>query len=353
MARRSIGMATVSWPERRFFVTEGSMSAAKIGVLVGGSAGSGASVSAGDAIVAALREAGRDAVAVLLGPDIDTVRALGEASIDTALLALEGPFGEEGCVQGLLEVLGIPYTGSSVMSSALAMDKLKSKELFRLHNVPTPPYYTLEGESALASLAEIHGAFGFPVVVKPRRWGSSVGVSKALDMVELTFAVEQAQSHDSEVVVERFIAAREVHVWLLNGRVLGGREVVRDRAPGFGEDPGADSNAPFSAIRYQGILNLGARAAQALDTSGPVRVDLLVTEGQNEYVLDVNTMPSLAPSALLSKMAAAAGYCFSDLCLAIADGARLHTTSAARRGARVAKLPEVARAASAAAVRVA
>src|SRR5262245_51555460 len=261
-----MGMATVSWPERRFFITEGSMSAARIGVLVGGSAGAGASVSAGDAIVAALHEAGRDAVAVLLGPGIDTVRALGAANIDTALLALDGPFGEEGCVQGLLEVMGIPYTGSSVMSSALAMDKLKSKELFRLHNVPTPPYYTIEGASALASLAEIHGSFGFPVVVKPRREGSSVGVSKASDMGELQAAVERALAHDHEVVVERFIAAREVHVWLLNGRVLGGAEVARDPGSSFHEgrtlpSTEMDPAARFSPIRYQGIMNLGERAA--------------------------------------------------------------------------------------------
>jgi D-alanine-D-alanine ligase len=352
-------MGTLSWPGRRFFDTEEAMSAARIGVLVGGSAETDASASAGEAIVAALAEAGRDAVVVVLGPGIDTVRALAEARIDTALLALDGRFGEEGCVQGLLEVMGIPYTGSSVMSSALAMDKLKSKELFRLHNVPTPPYYTLEGATALASLAEIHGSFGFPVVVKPRREGSSVGVSRANDHTTLEAAVERALSHDHEVVVERFIAAREVHVWLLNGRVLGGAEVVRDAGSSFHEGrtvPAAevDAAARFSPIRYQGIMNLGERAAQALDTSGPVRVDLLVTEGQNEYVLDVNTMPSLAPGALLPKMAAAAGYCFSELCIAVADGARLHATSAARRTARVARLPEMARsAASGAAVRVA
>jgi D-alanine-D-alanine ligase len=334
------------------------MSAGRIGVLVGGSAEAAASVSAGEAIVAALGEAGRDAVPVLLGAGVDTVRALEAARIDTALLALEGRFGEEGCVQGLLEVMGVPYTGSSVMSSALAMDKLKSKELFRLHNVPTPPYYTLEGASALTRLAEIHGSFGFPVVVKPRREGSSAGVSKATDMAALEAAVERALSLDHEVVVERFVAARDVHVWLLDGRVLGGAEVVRGGGANAGEGrtvPSAemDSGACFSPIRYQGILNLGERAAQALDTSGPVRVDLLVTEGQNEYVLDVNTMPSLAPGALFARMAAAAGYCFSDLCVAIAGGARLHTTSA-RRTAKVARLPEVARAtASETAVRVA
>jgi D-alanine-D-alanine ligase len=323
------------------------MSPPKIGVLVGGSASGGG--PADDAVVTALREAGRDAMPLLLGPGIDTVRALESAGIDTAFLALEGRIGEEGCVQGLLEVLGIPYTGSSVMSSALAMDKLKSKELFRLHNVPTPPYYTVEGRAAVEHIADIHGSFGFPVVVKPRREGSSVGVSCATNMTELVQGLERAMAHDEAVIVERFIAAREVHVAILDGRVLGGVEVTRGAPTALDTQGSADR---FTPIRYRGILNLGERAAQALDTTGPVRVDVLVTDGQNEYVLDVNTMPSLSPGALLPKMAAAAGFCFSDLCVAIADGARLHTASAAKRAARVTRMADTARDAGAA-VRVA
>src|SRR6201999_2933286 len=109
----------------------------------------------------------------------------------------------------------------------------------------------------------------------------------------------------------------------------------------------------MTPIRYRGVLNLAERAAQALDAAGPVRVDVLVTEGQNEYVLDVNTLPSLAPGALLPRMAAAVGFCFSDLCLTIADRARLHTASAARRAVKVARLPEASRAGAETTVRVA
>jgi D-alanine-D-alanine ligase len=156
-------------------------------------------------------------------------------------------------------------------------------------------------------------------------------------------------AHDEAVVVERFIAAREVHVAILDGRVLGGVEVTRGAPSALDTQGSADR---FTPIRYRGILNLGERAAQALDTTGPVRVDVLVTEGQNEYVLDVNTLPCLAPGALLPRMAAAAGFCFSDLCVAIADGARLHTASSAR-GARVTRMPEAARPAAETAVRVA
>src|SRR5678816_854768 len=123
----------------------------------------------------------------------------------------------------MLELLGIPYTGSSVLASALAMDKLKAKEMFRLHNVPTPPYYVVT-QADLAELEEMHGSFGFPVIVKPRSEGSSVGMTKAHDIGELARAIEAALAHDDYVLVERFVKAMEVHVGLLDGRVLGAIE---------------------------------------------------------------------------------------------------------------------------------
>jgi D-alanine-D-alanine ligase len=199
----------------------------RIGVLMGGvSAERDVSLRSGQAVVEALLDAGRDAVPVLIGPGVDAVRAVVESGIDSAFLALHGRLGEDGCIQGLLEVLGIPYTGSSVMSSALAMDKLKAKELFRLHNVPTPPYYEYDASAGTAGVHEVHGSFGFPVVVKPRREGSSFGVARANDPAELEAAVAGAGKFDDAVLVERFIAGREVAVGVLDGRVLGAVEVV-------------------------------------------------------------------------------------------------------------------------------
>jgi hypothetical protein len=128
-------------------------------------------------------------------------------------------------VQGLLEVIGIPYTGSSVLASALAMDKLKAKELFRLYNVPTPPYYVVERDD-LGKLEEMHGSFGFPVFVKPRRSGSSVGAGRATNMVELAQRCEDAAKYDTSVLVERFVIGREVTVGVLDGRALGALEIV-------------------------------------------------------------------------------------------------------------------------------
>jgi D-alanine-D-alanine ligase len=230
----------------------------------------------------------------------------------------------------LLELLGIPYTGSSVLSSALAMDKLKSKELFRLHNVPTPPYYTLD-VSQVADLDEVHGSFGFPVIVKPRREGSSLGVARANSPSELRYAVLDALSYDSSLLVERFVQAKEIAVGILDGRVLGAIEI----APAGGVydyqakyTPGLTEYfmpARLAPTRYRGVLNLAERAAQALDTHGAVRVDLLVTEGQNEYVLEVNTLPGMTQTSLLPKIAAAAGFDFDALCAAILERAQLHT----------------------------
>jgi len=299
----------------------------RIGVVMGGtSAEREVSLRTGQSVAAALEEAGREVARIELGPDVDTVDAIRSARVDVVFLALHGRLGEDGCIQGLLEILGIPYTGSSVMASALAMDKLKSKELFRLHNVPTPPYYVFDGAN-LADVEEVHGSFGYPVVVKPRREGSSFGISKATNPAELARAIELARRFDQGALVERFISGKEISVGILNGRVLGAIEI----APKTGM---YDYHAKYTAgvteyfmparlapTRYRGVLNLAERAAQALDTTGAVRVDLLVTEGQNEYVLEVNTLPGMTPTSLLPKIAGAAGYSFSDLCVAIVEPA--------------------------------
>jgi D-alanine-D-alanine ligase len=310
----------------------------RIGVLMGGtSAEREVSLRSGAAVTEALIEAGYYAVGIELGEGRDSLNQIANAGIDVAFVALHGRYGEDGCIQGWLELLGIPYTGSGVLASALAMDKLKAKELFRLHNVPTPPYYAFGPERSAADLEEIHGSFGFPVMVKPRREGSSVGIAKATSMSELCRAIEVALSYDDCVLVERFIAGREVTVGILGGRVLGALEVapksgIYDYSAKY--TPGMTEYfmpARLPAARYRGVLNLAERAAQALDSSGAVRVDLLVTEGQNEYVLEVNTLPGMTATSLLPKIAEAAGFSFSQLCAAIVERARLHGAAPARQ----------------------
>jgi D-alanine-D-alanine ligase len=288
------------------------------------------SLATGEAVTRALLEAGHDVVRIDLGVGKPGLESLLSARIDVAFLALHGRFGEDGCVQGLLELCGIPYTGSSVLASALAMDKVKSKELFRLYNVPTPPYYVLNCQDDVADIEAQHASFGFPVIVKPRREGSSIGVLKADRMSELACAVRAARVYDDSVLVERFIKAREVHVGILDGRVLGAIEVVPKNGLYDYEAKYTKGlteyfmPARISAMRCRGVFNLAEHAAQALETSGAVRVDMLVTEGQNEYVLEVNTLPGMTPTSLLPKIAESAGFGFTELCEKILAGARLH-----------------------------
>src|SRR6186713_1998657 len=313
------------------------MSSRRVGVVMGGaSAEREISLRSGQAVEAALERLGHDVTPIVLGAGTDPFLALSASGVDVAFLALHGRFGEDGCVQGLLEMLGVPYTGSSVLASALAMDKVKSKELFRLFNVPTPPYYVIDRDVPLDALAECHGSFGFPVVVKPRREGSSIGVTKALDPHVFRRAVAHARDFDHEVLVERFVAGREVHVGLLDGRVLGAIEVAPDNGMYDFEakyTPGRTQYfmpARLPATRYRGVLNLAERAAQALGVTGAARVDLMVTEGENEYVLEVNTLPGMTPTSLLPKIAAAAGFDFDSLCAAILERATLHASGPRR-----------------------
>ncbi|HEY5958877.1 MAG TPA: D-alanine--D-alanine ligase [Polyangiaceae bacterium] len=321
------------------------MNSKRVGILMGGSSAEREiSLKSGRAVARALEQAGHDIVRIELGTNADPAEQLRRAAIDVAFLALHGRFGEDGCVQGMLELLGIPYTGSGVLESALAMDKLKSKELFRLHNVPTPPYYVYSGAISTDDILETHGSFGYPAMVKPRREGSSIGISRATDDASLIAAVRIAAEHDRDVLVERFVRGQEITVGILNGRVLGALEI----APSGGL---FDFNAKYTSgateyhmparltpALYKNVLFLAERAADALGVSGAARVDLIVTEGQNEYVLEVNSLPGMTPTSLLPKIAESAGFGFVELCDAILSSARLHVQGARPKRASVVPL---------------
>ncbi len=308
---------------------------ARVGVIMGGASGEHeVSLSTGSAVADALTERGHDVCRVVLPASrrsLDMVSTIETAAIDVAFVALHGRLGEDGCVQGLLELANIPYTGAGVLGSALAMDKVKSKELFLLHNVPTPPYYTVSIEQGIEDLESVHRHFGFPVVVKPQGEGSSLALTRANTMAELAAGLSLVFEYDDHALVERFISGAEVNVGILNGQVLGAIEIC-PRGELYDYEakytPGASEYhmpARLPPARYQNVLNLASRAAEAVAATGAVRVDLLVTPGDNEYVLEVNTLPGMTPTSLLPKIAQAAGYGFGDLCEAILEGARLHT----------------------------
>jgi D-alanine-D-alanine ligase len=308
------------------------MQSRKVGVLLGGlSSEREVSLRTGEAVLAALRERGHDAIPIYVDHDVDV--ALRQEQIDVAFIALHGRMGEDGCIQGLLELLGIPYTGSDVMASALAMHKGKAKELFRLNNLPTPAYYSLTADDA-ADLPGVHGDFGFPCVVKPIREGSSVGVAIVHSLEELAPAVEKALCFDDEVLVERFVQGKEVSVAILDDRALGAVEIA-PRA-GFYDyqnkyTKGAtDYFVPprLSPERYRGVLAQALRAHIALGCTGATRVDMMVSDSGNEFILEVNTVPGLTPTSLLPKIADAAGISFGELCELMLAGASLST----RRG---------------------
>ena len=299
-----------------------------IGILLGGvSAERDISLKTGEAMFEALKARGYRVQKVFVDGDID--RVLRQTTIDIAVIALHGTYGEDGCIQGMLETMGIPYTGSGVLPSALAMDKLKSKELFRLYNVPTPSYYVVRS-SDLDRLEQIHSSFGFPSFVKPRSGGSSVGAGEAKSLAELKQRCEDAARFDEWILVERLIRGREVAVGLLDGNALGAIEI--EPKGGFYDYKSKYQKgqseyhfpARLSPTRYQGVLNLAERAVHAVGATGATRVDLLVTSDENEYVLEVNTLPGMTPTSLLPKIAAGAGYDFGDLCEAILERAALH-----------------------------
>ena len=304
----------------------------KVGVLLGGlSSEREVSLRTGEAVLTALRERGHDAIPIFVDQDVDV--ALRQEQIDVAFIALHGRLGEDGCIQGLLELLGIPYTGSDVMASALAMHKGKAKELFRLHNLPTPAYYTLTADDT-ADLAGVHGDFGFPCVVKPIREGSSVGVAICGSLAELAPAVDKALCFDDEVLVERFITGKEVSVAVLDDRALGAVEIApRAGFYDYGNKYTRGATDYFvpprlSPERYRGVLAMALRSHSALGCRGATRVDMIVSDSGNEFVLEVNTVPGLTPTSLLPKIADAAGISFGELCELMLYGASLAT----RRG---------------------
>ncbi len=286
----------------------------RVGVLMGGwGEEREISLKTGEAVVAALEQRGHPVTRVFAGPGLD--RALRGAELDVAFLALHGRMGEDGKVQGLLELLELPYPGSGVLASALAMDKPFAKRLFRLHNVPTPCGYSARPGPGLEAR---HADLGYPCVVKPARGGSSVGLAVVRTPGELPAAVAEAARYGGEALVERLVRGREVTVGILGDEVLGSCEVESPRESLDFDAKyrgGSRYHLPprLSATRRANVEALALAAYRALGCRGYGRVDLMSSEDENDVVLEVNTLPGLTPVSLLPKIARHAGLEFGAL----------------------------------------
>jgi D-alanine-D-alanine ligase len=297
----------------------------KIVVLLGGlSAEREISLRTGNAVLRALQERGLDAVALDVGRDLP--HRLQETGAQLAFIALHGRFGEDGTVQGLLELLQIPYTGSGVLASSVAMNKLVTKQILLHHGVATPAFAVYrrgDDQNAFVALRQ-----GYPLVAKPAREGSTIGVSIVRDPAGLHAGLDEALRHDDLVLVEEFIAGAEVTVGVLGDQPLPVIQVVPKG--GFYDfqskyTPGQTEYllpAPLPAGVTSKLQAAAVTACRALGCRGAARVDFMV-RGAELFCLEVNTIPGMTETSLLPKAAGAAGIPFDELVLRILADAGL------------------------------
>ncbi len=299
-----------------------------IGVLMGGlSKEREISLRSGNAVLEALLQRGYDAVPIDVAADVAEV--LKAKEVEVAFLALHGRFGEDGCIQGLLEILSIPYTGSSVLASALAMDKYLSKDIARAEGLPTPDYHFFDGmhDDLHAFVSKV--SIPVPLMVKPSREGSTIGITKVEKKEDLEKAISTAFNLDSRVLIEKFIAGRELTVGLLNHEPLPVLE-VRPKSGFYDYEakytPGKTEYlcpAELPEALAKKIQDYAKRINQRLGCEGVARADFILSEDQIPYFLEINTLPGMTGTSLVPKAAAAAGISFADLVEKILSSARV------------------------------
>ena len=299
----------------------------RIGVLMGGlSSEREVSLETGNGVLEALRERGHDAAAIDWKEGGPTLSALiYGARPNVVWNALHGTYGEDGAVQGFLTCAGIPYTGSGILASSLAMDKVMSKRIFESNDIPTPPWTLIAASDESQSLP---AGFEAPAVIKPGQEGSSVGVTVCLDAADVPPALERARSFHGPTLVERYIPGAEIHIGVLDDEVLGSIEVRP--AKGFYDYDAKyrrdDTEYLIPTTLDEGVIaraeTTALRAHQALGCSGHSRVDLRIDERGEPFVLEVNTLPGMTSHSLLPKIAAHRGIGYAELCERILASAR-------------------------------
>ncbi len=297
----------------------------RVGVLFGGmSAERDISLMTGEAVGQALRDCGY----TILPLEVDAAGAwiARVHEVDVAFLALHGKFGEDGTVQGVLELLGVPYTGSGVLASALAMNKPMAKRVWETHALPTPPWQTIEKNAPWTLRPELT----YPVVVKPCAEGSSVGVSIVRSQETLQSSLAEAFRYDGQALVETYIAGKEVTVGIVGDRALGAMEVIAKGefhsyevkyTAGREEFVLPADLAPEVEER---VLRVALAAHRTLGCTGYSRIDTRVDAQGAVFLLEVNTLPGLTSFSYLPRIAAYAGFSYSDLVEEILRRATLH-----------------------------
>jgi D-alanine-D-alanine ligase len=304
----------------------------KVGVLFGGrSAEREISLISGSGVLQALRSKGIDAHP--FDPAERSLAELAAEKFDRVFIALHGRYGEDGTLQGALELLGIPYTGSGVMASSVGMDKVTTKIVWLAAGVPTPTYVTITADAAVDADA-IVAELGLPLIVKPPLEGSTIGITKVTDAAGLQAAVDLARQYDKVVLVEQFIQGREFSVPVLGtGPTARALPIVEIVAPEgnydyqnkyFTDDTQYHCPAPLDDETTKAIQAHVVNAYRALGCEGWSRIDVLLRDTDNApFLLEVNTSPGMTTHSLVPMAARAEGTSYEDLCVDILRSASL------------------------------
>lgn len=289
----------------------------KVAVLMGGtSAEREVSLKSGSAVLAALLRRGVNAFGLDAQDPAATLLRLKSEKFDRVFIALHGRGGEDGTLQGALELLGIPYTGSGVLGSALGMDKLRTKRMWQNLGLPTPPFAVLHDESeATRAVAEL----GLPLMVKPVHEGSSIGISKVKRAEDMITAYRDAAKHDAEVIAEKFITGKEHTAAILDRQTLPlirletPREFYDYQAKYIADDTQYHCPCGLAPDQETEFQQMALRAFDAIGASGWGRVDFFVDGAGNPWLIEVNTVPGMTDHSLVPMAARAAGIEFDEL----------------------------------------
>ena len=293
----------------------------KVAVLMGGrSAEREISLLSGNAVLAALKRQGVDAHA--FDPAEQPLENLLKQGFQRAHIALHGRFGEDGTVQGALELMGIPYTGSGVMASALAMDKWRTKLIWQAVGIPTPRYALLDAASDFNAVGR---DLGLPLIVKPVREGSTIGLSKVTAAADLAEAYRRAARHDALVLAEEFIVGQELTATILGDetlplvRIQPVAELYDYQAKYFSDETKYFCPSGLAAGLEKTIQEQALKAYRIVGCQGWGRVDVMLDKRDRPYFLEVNTSPGMTGHSLVPMAAKQAGISFDELCLRILE----------------------------------